>query len=138
MSTNGIPVGVAFAGLVGGVRRLLETQQSASTPSLGAAVEETWQQGRDVLDRFPPRTEGLVVKVLQADGPAARGGLKQFDLIVAFEGQPVRLPDEFLRLVRQKKPGESVTLTVLGPDGTGNRQVAVTLGRLEAGWPEPK
>ena len=74
MSTNGIPVGVAFAGLVGGVRRLLETQQSASTPSLGAAVEETWQQGRDVLDRFPPRTEGLVVKVLQADGPAAAEG----------------------------------------------------------------
>lgn len=138
MSTNGIPVGVAFAGLTSGVRRLLETRQSASTPNLGAAVEEAWQQGREVLDRFPPRTEGLVVKVLQADGPAARGGLKQFDLIVAFEGQPVRLPDEFLRLVRQKKPGESVTLTVLGPDGTGNRQVAVTLGRLETGWPEPK
>jgi S1-C subfamily serine protease len=138
MSNNGIPVGVAFAGLASGVRRLLETRQSASTPNLSAAVEETWQQGRDVLDRFPPRTEGLVVKVLEADGPAARGGLKQFDLIVAIEGQPVRLPDEFLRLVRQKKPGESVTLTVLGPDGTGKRQVAVTLGRLEAGWPEPK
>jgi hypothetical protein len=41
-----------------------------------------------------------------------------------------------LRLVRKKKPGETVTLTVLGPDGTGKRQVTVTLGRLEAGWPD--
>jgi len=138
MSNGGTPVGVAFAGLLGGVRRLLETQQSASTPNLGAAVEETWQQGRDVLDRFPPQVEGLVVKLLQADGPAARGGLKQFDLIVAADGQPVRVPNELLRLVRQKKPGESVTLSVLGPDGTGKRDVAVTLGRLEVGWPEPK
>jgi serine protease Do len=138
MSNNGTPVGVAFAGFLGGVRRLLETRQSASTPNLGAAVEEIWQQGRDVLDRFPPRTEGLIVKVLQADGPAARGGLKQFDLIVASDGQAVRLPAELLRLVRQKKPGESVALSVLGPDGTGKREVTVTLGRLEIGWPEPK
>jgi len=137
MSNNGIPVGVSFAGLVSGVQRLLETQQTASTPNLGTAVEETWQQGRDILDRFPPQTEGLIVKVLQADGPAARGGLKQFDLIIEVDGQAVRLPDELLRRVRQKKPGESVSLTVLGPDGTGKRQVVVTLGRLETGWPEP-
>lgn len=137
MSNNGTPVGVAFAGTAGAVRRLMETRQTAATPNLGAAIEETWQQGREFLDRFPPRTEGLVVKVLQADGPAARAGLKQWDLILEAEGQAVRLPDELLRIVRQKKPGETFALTVLGPDGTGKRQVAVTLGRLEAAWPEP-
>lgn len=135
MSNNKIPVGVAFAGPLSAVKRLLETRQNASTPNLGVAVEEIWQQGRDILDRFPPQTEGLVVKGLQADGPAARGGLKQFDLLVACEGQPVRLTDELLRLVRQKQPGEAMNLTVLGPDGTGRRQVAVTLGHLEIGWP---
>ena len=135
MSNNSIPVGVAFAGPAGAAKQLLETRQTASTPNLGAAVEEIWQQGRDVLDRFPPRTEGLIVKSLQADGPAARGGLKQFDLIVEFESQSVRMPGELLQLVRQKQPGEIVNLTVLGPDGIGRRQVAVTLGRLEAGWP---
>lgn len=136
MSNNGTPVGVAFAGPAGAVRRLLETRQSAATPNAGLAIEETWQQQRDFLDRFPPRTEGLVVKVLQADGPAARAGLKQWDLIVEAEGQAVRLPDELLRIVRSKKPGEALSLGVLGPDGTGKRQVAVTLGRLEAAWPE--
>mgnify|MGYP002389270559 FL=1 len=136
MSNNGTPVGVAFAGPAGAVRRLLETRQSAATPNAGLAIEETWQQQRDFLDRFPPRTEGLVVKVLQADGPAARAGLKQWDLIVEAEGQAVRLPDELLRIVRSKKPGETLSVGVLGPDGTGKRQVAVTLGRLEAAWPE--
>ena len=48
MSSNGIPVGVAFAGLGSAVKRLLETRQNASTPNLGAAVEEPWQQGRDI------------------------------------------------------------------------------------------
>jgi serine protease Do len=137
MSNNGTPIGVSFAGLGSAVQRLLETRKTASTPNLGAAVEELWQQGRDILDRFPPRTEGLIVKVLQADGPAARGGLKQFDLIVEMDGQAVRLPEELLRLIRQEKPGESVALSVVGPDGTGKRQVSVTLGRLEIGWPEP-
>jgi S1-C subfamily serine protease len=101
-------------------------------------------RGRDLaagprcLGPLPAADRGLIVKVLQADGPAARGGLKQFDLIVASDGQAVRLPAELLRLVRQKKPGESVALSVLGPDGTGKREVTVTLGRLEIGWPEPK
>ncbi len=134
MSNKGIPVGIAFAGSVDAVRELIRTRQSASTPNLGAAVEETWQQGRDVLDRFPPRIEGLIVKVLQADGPAARGGLRQFDCIQEIDGQPVRLPDELLRAIRKKKPGESVALNVLGPDGTGERTVSVALGRLEVGW----
>jgi len=138
MSNSGTPVGVAFAGPAGAVRRLLETRQTAATPNAGLAIEETWQQQRDFLNRFPPQTEGLVVKVLQADGPAARAGLKQWDLIVEAEGQAVRLPDELLRIVRGKKPGEPLSLVVLGPDGTGKRRVTVTLGRLEAAWPEAR
>ena len=48
------------------------------------------------------------------------------------------LPDELLRIVRGKQPGQALKLDVLGPDGTGKREVAVTLGRLEIGWPETK
>jgi S1-C subfamily serine protease len=138
MSSNGVPIGIAFGTLASAARALLETQRTAATPTLGAALEETWQQQREFLDRFPPRTEGLVVKVLRGDGPAARAGLKQWDVIVQADGKPVRQPDELMRIVVSKKPGDVVPLTVLGPDGTGVRKTTVQLGKLEVNWPEKK
>jgi S1-C subfamily serine protease len=119
------------------MRTLLQTQRTAATPSIGLAVEETWQQPPDVLKRFPPRTEGLVVKVLKKDGPGARAGVRQWDVIVAADGQTVRLPDELLRIVRGKAPGDTLALTLLSPDGAGTRSAAVRLGSLEVGWPRP-
>jgi S1-C subfamily serine protease len=134
-SLHGVPVGVAHMIPVAAIRGLLKNRRSAATPTLGAAVEETWQQQRDFLNRYPPRTEGLVVKVLQNESPASRAGLKQWDVIVAADGQKVRLPDELLRIVRGKQPGQALKLDVLGPDGAGSREATVSLGKLENGWP---
>lgn len=136
MSQNSIPVGVANAVPVDAIRSLLQSRRSTATPTIGAALEETWQQQRDFLDRFPPRTEGLVVRILQKDKPAARAGLKQWDVITAAEGKRVRLGGELLRIIRGKKPGESLKLTVLRPDGAGTYEPEVQLGKLEVGWPE--
>jgi S1-C subfamily serine protease len=138
MSTNNAPIGIAFAAPASAGRRLLETQRHAATPTLGGAFEETWQQQRDFLDRFPPRTEGLVVRTLRDDGPVARAGLKQWDVILEADGKPVRLPDELLRIVFAKKPGDGLPLTVLGPDGTGVRKTTVQLGTAEVAWSEKK
>jgi serine protease Do len=137
MSLNNVPVGIADMSPLEAIRGLLACQRTAATPSLGAALEEPWQQDRGFLDRFPPQTEGLVVKLLQKDGPAARAGLKQWDLIVAIDGHKVRVSEELLRIVLGKRPGQEVELTMLGPDGTGQRKVKVLLGKLEAAWPEP-
>ncbi len=138
MTNKDAPMGVAFMVPVDAIRRLLQTKRTAETPTLGVAVEETWQQQPDFLKRFPRQTEGLVAKIIQKDGPAARAKLKQWDVITAIDGKKVRMPDELLRYVRTKKPGDSVMLTVLGPDGTGQRKLDVRLGRLEAAWPAAK
>lgn len=134
MSVNGAPRGISFLAPVSAVRALIATKRHAGTPSLRAAIEETWQQPRKHRKRFPPRTEGLVVKVLPSGGAAARAGVKQGDLIVAADGRPVRLPDELLRLVRAKRPGEKVKLQLRRPDDKGEYEAAVTLERLEAKW----
>jgi len=137
MSLKSVPVGLAYMSPLPAIRQLIKSRRTAATAALGAAVEEPWQQARDLLDRFPPQSEGQVVKVLQKDGPAARAGLKENDLIIAAEGKKVRLTDDLLRIVRAKQPGQPLELTVLGPDGTGQRTLTVRLGKLEAGWPEP-
>jgi hypothetical protein len=60
--------------------------------------------------------------------------LKRGDLIVAADRKNVRLSAELLRIVVGKKSGDSLELTVLGPDGTGERKVFAKLGMLETRW----
>jgi S1-C subfamily serine protease len=134
MSQNSIPVGIAFVAPLDAVREFVENRRTAATPTLGLAVDELWQQDRKTLDRFGPDKEGLFVSGLQEDGPAARSGLKRGDLIVAADGKKVRLSGDLLRIEVGKKPGDSLELTALGPDGTGERKVSAKLGMLETRW----
>jgi serine protease Do len=135
MSQNALPVGVSFSVPLPAIRALLANRKTASTPSLGIAAEELWQQDAKMIDRFPPQTEGLVIAILQNDGPAARAGLKQGEMILAADGRNVRLAEELLSVVMKKNPGQSLELSVLSPDGAGQRKVTVTLGKLEVNWP---
>lgn len=137
MSKNAIPLGVADAVPLSALRSLRERGRHAATATIGAGVEEPWQQDASFWKRFPQDTEGLVVRVVTKDGPADRAGLKQWDMITAVDGQPVRAVDQMVRLIRAHKPGQTVRLDVLGPDGTGRRELNVRLGRLESAWPEP-
>jgi len=138
MSKNSIPLGVADMIPLPALRDLLKRRCNAATATLGVGVEEPWQQDGSFWERFPPDTDGLVVRVLRKDGPAARAGLQLWDMITAVDGQPVCTIDQMVRLVRSRKPGQTVRLDVLGPDGTGRRRHDARLGKLEVGWPESK
>jgi serine protease Do len=138
ITVKGVPAGIANVGPVTAVRSLLDTGRHAVTPTLGLFVDEFWLLAPEQIGRYPPGSEGVVVQSLTPDGPAARAGMQKGDVLVASQGQPVRFRDDFLRGVFGRRPGESLDVKLLGPDGTGTRQVTITLGRLEVGWPEPK
>ena len=61
-------------------------------------------------------------------GPAAEAGIKEGDVIVAFDGKPVAGPDELTALVTQVKPGTRVTVDVVR-DGE-RTQLEVVIGSL--------
>jgi len=136
VTSKSVPGGIANVSPVQAARALLETKRNATTSAIGAFVDELWLLTPDQLRRFPPATEGMVVQSLQPDGPAARAGIKKGEVIVAVDDQKVRLRDNYVRLIRAKKPGQSVELTLIGADGTGTRKVTVPIGKLEVGWPE--
>jgi len=138
LAVNGVSVGIAHMAPVGALRSLLCEKTNASTPTIGAAFDEVWQQGPDFLKRFPADTEGLIVASLKEDGPAARAGLKQGEVVIEADGRKLALRDELVRSIRTKKPGDSIKLTILQPDGTGTREVTVPVGYLEVGWPQPE
>ncbi|MCY2992132.1 MAG: S1C family serine protease [Planctomycetota bacterium] len=130
------PGGIANVGPLPAIRTLLDTKRNAATPTIGLFVDEVWVLPSDALRRFPPGTEGVVIQNLNNDGPATRAGLQKGEAITAIGGQKLRFRDEFVRAILARKPGDNVELTVISPDGTGNRKVTVAIGCLEVGWPQ--
>ena len=134
MMVGGSPAGVAFVSPLSSIKNLLKTQKTASTPTLGVAVEELWQQSSDFIQRFPQGTEGIVLKVLHKDGPADRADLKKMDMVTHVDGKRVRWISDFLKAVRLHKPGEKVELELMLPDGAGTEKVHVPAAHLEIAW----
>ena len=50
---------------------------------------------------------------IMSGGPAAKAGLRAGDVIVNFEGQTIKAPDELIVAVRSKNVGDKVSLTYL-------------------------
>lgn len=76
--------------------------------------------------RKEPDVQGIALTQVIADGPADKAGLKDGDVVVAMDGEPVGSLGAFTERIRAHKPGDSVTLTVLRNGDRSDRRV--TLG----------
>lgn len=72
-------------------------------------------------------TKGVIIIDVIEDSPAEKTGLKRYDVIVEFEGQPVEKSNEFLNRVAMRSPGAKVKIVVLR-DGK-RRTFTVKLGK---------
>jgi serine protease Do len=77
-----------------------------------------------------PVQEGVVVLGVVRGSPASRAGLLAEDFIVGLNGDEVQDAGDLLRLLRARRPGETVTLKIVR--GTARRTVSVTLGEAPA------
>jgi S1-C subfamily serine protease len=123
-------VGIANVAPVEAIQRLLQAKQSAATADIGLGIDEFWEEPTDYIAKFPAGTSGLVPVVVHGNGPSKDAGLSRETVIVAIDQKPVQLRDELLAAVREKKPGDEVTLTLLAPSGE-KRDVKIKLGCLE-------
>lgn len=71
------------------------------TPDLAAALD------------LEKDTKGALISNVVEDSAAEKAGLKPYDVIVEFEGQPVEKSNEFLNRVAMLNPGTKVDLVVL-------------------------
>ncbi len=58
-------------------------------------------------------TKGVLVANVLKDGPAERAGIKQGDIIAAYQGKPVDNPDAFRNEVAAAAIGQTVALTIV-------------------------
>ena len=72
--------------------------------------------------------EGALVLTVSEGSPAARAGLREGDVIVEFDGEPIRTVEDLFAAIRERDPGQRVELTIVR-DGD-RRALQVTLGRL--------
>ncbi|HVB07203.1 MAG TPA: trypsin-like peptidase domain-containing protein [Acidimicrobiales bacterium] len=73
-----------------------------------------------------PKVPGAPIEGVVTDGPAAKGGLEEGDVITALGGRPVTSPDALQQLLLAYRPGMAVGIGYV--DRSGRHTVTVTLG----------
>jgi serine protease Do len=104
--------------------------ESTTPPRLGVAIAPGHMARRLRRAVGLPDIEGLLIREVTEDSPAARAGLAQGDLIVAVGGQPVRTADDLFDAL--PAAGGTVELSIVR--GVEERAVQVLLS--ENGQPE--
>jgi S1-C subfamily serine protease len=71
--------------------------------------------------------QGVIIRNVTSGSPAEEAGLSRGDVITAIDGEPVTDPQSIVDAVTGHKPGDVVTLSVIGSGEDEERLVEVTL-----------
>jgi len=99
--------------------------ESAASPRLGVAIAPGHVARRLRRAVGLPDTDGLLIREVTQDSPAARAGLAQGDLIVAAAGHPMQTPDDLFDAL-QAAGGGTIELSIVR--GADERVIQVALG----------
>ena len=99
--------------------------ESAQAPRLGVAIAPNFVARKLRRAVGLPEADGLLIRDVVDDSPAARAGVAQGDLIVAAAGHPIRTPDDLFDALKAAQGG-AITLNVIR--GTDERTIEVTFG----------
>jgi serine protease Do len=91
---------------------------------LGVFLEEVTPERMKELHLSQER--GAIVMKVYEDSPAARAGLKENDVIIAYNGQRVESVRQLQRLIMETPPGRQVNLEVIR--GGSTQTITVTMG----------
>jgi serine protease Do len=97
--------------------------ESAQAPKLGVAIAPNHVARRLRRAVGLPDAEGLLIRDVVDDSPAASAGIAKGDLIVAAAGHPIRTPDDLFDALTAAQGG-SIELNIIR--GTDERSVQVT------------
>jgi serine protease Do len=114
-SRTGLSAGYGFAVPVELARRVADDlirYGRVRRPILGVSIADVFPEDAEVY-RLPSVAGVLIQGFSGVDSPAQRAGLRQGDVVVAVNGQPVQRVNELQRVIRTQQPGETVTLEAI-------------------------
>jgi serine protease Do len=106
-------VGIGFAVPINVVRDLLPRLRTGRVTRGRIGVQVTGVPREAVKAFGLDERRGALVSVVEKGGPADRAGVKPGDIIVEYDGKPVRTSDDLVQLVVNSKPRSSVSVKVL-------------------------
>jgi serine protease Do len=134
-SPSGGSVGIAFDIPAATVRAIIPQLQQSGYVSrgwLGVAIQPVTQSIADALGL--DKAEGALISAPQAGTPAAKAGLKSGDVIVSFDGAPVKDARDLAKRVATEGAGKHVKLGVVRE---GKRtDLSVTLAQMKEKQPK--
>ncbi|TPW32908.1 DegQ family serine endoprotease [Pararhizobium mangrovi] len=131
ISPSGGSIGIGFSipseiasSVIGQLRQYGETRRGW----LGVRIQPVTDEISESLDM--DHAEGALVAGVVKGGPVDNGSLEAGDVIVSFDGKPVKEMRDLPRMVAETAVGQTVDMVVLH-DGK-RKTVSVKLGRLES------
>jgi len=125
-SPTGGSVGIGFsipANLARDVIQQLRQFGQARRGWIGVRIQAVTAELAQAMNL--PSRQGALISDVTASGPAARGGLRNGDLVVSFDGKPVADNRALPRIVANTAIGKTVTVEVLRGGRKSIHQVAV-------------
>ncbi|MFD2174075.1 DegQ family serine endoprotease [Rhodobacter lacus] len=129
MSPNGGSIGIGFSmasNVVSKVVGQLKEFGATRRGWLGVKIQDVTPDMAEAMSLSAP--EGVMVSDVP-DGPAKEAGMQSGDVIVSFDGNPVKDSKELVRRVADAPVGEAVRVVVMR--GGKEQTLLVTLGQRE-------
>ena len=117
-SNNGGSMGIGFAIPVNLAKQVMESILANGSVTRGWIGVEPQNLNKDLSESLglPGNTEGVLLSGVLEGGPAARGGVKPGDVLIAVNGKPIKDVRGLLNQVAQINPGNEAKLTILRKD----------------------
>jgi membrane-associated protease RseP (regulator of RpoE activity) len=104
-----------------------QMEEQATGGYLGVLLEPVPDALRAQLGSVLPSGQGVLIRDVEGNSPAARAGLRVYDIPISFNDQRIFSAQQLTRLVRADGPDKTVTLRVVRNGAA--QDIQVTLGK---------
>ena len=117
-SNNGGSMGIGFAIPINLAKQVMESILSNGSVTRGWIGVEPQNLSKELSESLglPKNTSGVLLSGVLEGGPAAKGGIKPGDVLVAVNGNSTKDVRQLLNQIAQISPGNEATLKILRKD----------------------
>jgi S1-C subfamily serine protease len=111
-------VGIGFAVPINLARDVAEQLLSTGVIRRAFLGIDYLEVDRELAAYFDlPVQEGIILRMVGEGTPAHAAGLRPEDIIVQVDGTPIKRSGDFVKVMRTKRPGDTIRITGMRPNG---------------------
>lgn len=93
--------------------RARQSQEKGDQAHLGIGVQSLSPALAQQLGDQLGKDQGVLIGDVEAGSPAAKAGVRKFDILTSFDDQKVYSTEQLIKLIHADKPGRTVTLQLI-------------------------